>query len=132
MEIDPTGSGLTSRLVMMALDGAMARHSAIALNLANASTEGYRPMATRFDEVLEQLRGRVTRAGQEVAVRQTAEQLHRQATEVPLTVSTTQAAVQLDEEMAKLARNSLQYQSVLTAHNKSMSILRQAIKEGRS
>lgn len=132
MEIDPAGSGLTSRLVMMALDGAMARHSAIALNLANASTEGYRPMATRFDEVLEQLRGRVTRAGQEVAVRQTAEQLHRQATEVPLTVSTTQAAVQLDEEMAKLARNSLQYQSVLTAHNKSMSILRQAIKEGRS
>jgi flagellar basal-body rod protein FlgB len=131
MDIDTTGSGLTSRLVMMALDGAMARHSAIALNLANATAEGYQPMATRFDEVLEQLRGRVTR-GEETAVRRTAEQLHKQVVEAPLMASTTQAAVQLDEEMGKLARNSLQYQAVLTAHNKSMSILRQAIKEGRS
>jgi hypothetical protein len=57
--IDPVGNGVTSQLVSMALDGALARHAAIATNIANVGTPGYQPVMARFDELVEQLRGRV-------------------------------------------------------------------------
>ena len=124
MELDATGSGLTSRLIMLALDGAMARHTAVAMNVANAGVEGYQPMAARFDQLVEQLRGQTVTDSSLASVRSASAR-------EPLVPDPNATQVQLDTEMAKLAQNQVQYQALLTAKSKLGSIVRMAITEGR-
>lgn len=131
IELDTVSSSLTSRLVALALDGAMARHAAIAMNIANTNVEGYRPVAARFDELVEQIRGRVIDRGAEAAAHNAITSVHDAMNNQPLVVDASTSVVQLDVEMAKLAQNTVQYQALLTAKSKATSILRAAINEGR-
>jgi flagellar basal-body rod protein FlgB len=124
MQLDAIGNSLTSRLVMLALDGAMARHTAIAMNVANAGVEGYQPVMARFDQMVEQLRGQTVTESTFSSVKSaTANQ--------PLVPDSQATQVQIDTEMAKLAQNQLQYQALLTAKSKLSSVVRMAISEGR-
>jgi flagellar basal-body rod protein FlgB len=125
MQLDPTSSGLTSRLLTLALDGAIARHTAIAMNVANAGVEGYQPVVARFDEMLDQLRG-----GQSVT-ESTLASVGSAMSNQPLVPDQQATQVQLDTEMAKLAQNTVQYQALLAANGKLTSMVRMAINEGR-
>lgn len=124
MQLDAIGNSLTSRLVMLALDGAMARHTAIAMNVANAGVEGYQPVIARFDQMVDQLRGQtVTESTFSSVSSATANQ--------PLVPDPQSTQVQVDTEMAKLAQNTVQYQALLTAKSKLSSMVRMAVTEGR-
>ncbi len=131
MILDATSSGITSNLVMLALDGASARHAAIATNIANSSNEEFRPVVSRFDALIGHIRATANAHGSEAMLEREISAARTALQSQPLEESPTAVKVALDVEMAKLARNTLQYQALLAAQGKNMSILRMAIKEGR-
>lgn len=124
MQLDAIGNSLTSRLVMLALDGAMARHTAIAMNVANAGVEGYQPVMARFDQMVDQLRG-------QTVTESTFSSVNSATANQPLVPDPQSTQVQVDTEMAKLAQNTVQYQALLTAKSKLSSMVRMAVTEGR-
>lgn len=131
IELDAVSSGLTSRLVSLALDGAMARHAAIAMNIANANVEGYRPVTASFDEMVEQLRGRAAGTTADAVTRDAVSTVQSAMSNQPLVADKNSTQVQIDVEMAKLAQNTVHYQALLSAKSKATSIIRAAINEGR-
>lgn len=116
--IDPA----TLQLVNRALDAGALRHQAIAQNIANANVAGARAMRVQFEELLGTVQTEVA-AGRSF-----------KAEDVPTPLMTTQGVdhpIALDEEMAALSSNSLQYQALLKAVGKQLSILGVAMQEGR-
>ena len=130
-QIDPVLGGATSQLVSVALDAAMARHAAIAANIANADTPNYRPLMARFDQLVQELQGRVTDRTQDGAVMRDAQSMQDSLQGAPLIADPTAPQVELDMQMAELAKNTLQYQALLTAQGKLMSLTETAISEGK-
>jgi flagellar basal-body rod protein FlgB len=130
-QIDPVLGGATSQLVSVALDAAMARHAAIAANIANVDTPNYRPLVARFDQLVAELQGRVTDRTQDGAVMRDAERMQDSLRSSPLIADPTAPQVELDMQMADLAKNTLQYQALLTAQGKLMSLAEMAISEGK-
>ena len=129
--VDPIGSGVTSQLVSVALDAALVRHAAIATNIANAETPGYQPMAARFDQLVQQLQGRVTDRSLDAATERTVRSLTESLQSQPLVPDTQAAHVELDMQMAYLSKNTLQYQALLTAQGKLMAMEQLVIGEGK-
>lgn len=116
--IDPA----TLQLVSKALDACALRHQAIAQNMANASLPGAQAARVQFEELLGPLRASLD-AGHGIS-----------ASEVPaarLVLQPGERAISLDEEMAALSSNSMQYQALLRAMNRHLGILSVAIQEGR-
>jgi flagellar basal-body rod protein FlgB len=130
-QIDPVLGGATSQLVSVALDAAMARHAAIAANIANADTPNYRPLMARFDQLVAELQGRVTDRTQDAAVMRDARTMQESLQSSPLIADPSAPQVELDMQMADLAKNTLQYQALLTAQGKLMSLAETAISEGK-
>jgi flagellar basal-body rod protein FlgB len=130
-QIDPIPGGATAQLVSVALDAAMARHAAIAANIANADTPNYRPLAARFDQLVEELQGRVTDRTQDAALMRDAQRMQESLQSQPLVADPSARQVELDMQMADLAKNTLQYQALLTAQGKLMSLSELAISEGK-
>jgi flagellar basal-body rod protein FlgB len=115
--IDPT----TLQLVSRALDAGALRHQAIAQNIANANVAGAHATRVQFEELLGTLPADVA-AGrtfkiEDVPAAQVSKDLER--------------PIALDEEMAAMSSNSLQYQALLRAVSKQMGILSVAMQEGR-
>jgi flagellar basal-body rod protein FlgB len=130
-QIDPVLGGATSQLVSVALDAALARHAAIAANIANADTPNYHPLMARFDQLVEELQGRVTDRTQDGAVMRNAQSMQESLQSAPLVADPSAPRVELDMQMAALAKNTLQYQALLTAQGKLMSLAELAIGEGK-
>jgi len=89
------------------LDVCALRHEAYSANIANASVPGYERL-----EVM-------TSSPVNVGAMPSAQLLH------------THDAVKLDQEMAKLSKNAVRYETLLTAYQQTTSILNLAIKEGK-
>lgn len=100
----------TLELLARAIDVTALRQGVYASNIANAGVADYR----RMEVTLEQ-GAAPAQAGFDVAP----------------AIVTTQSAVKLDEEMARMAKNALRYEILLGAFEKSMSTLRLAVREGR-
>jgi flagellar basal-body rod protein FlgB len=130
-QIDPILGGATSQLVSVALDAAMARHAAIAANIANADTPNYHPLMARFDQLVTELQGRVTDRAHDEAISRDAGRMQESLASSPLIVDPSASKVELDMQMADLAKNTLQYQALLTAQGKLMSLAELAIGEGK-
>jgi flagellar basal-body rod protein FlgB len=130
-QIDPVLGGATSQLVSVALDAAMARHAAIAANIANADTPSYRPLMARFDQLVAELQGRVTDRTQDAAVMRDAQTMQESLQSSPLIADPSAPQVELDMQIADLAKNTLQYQALLTAQGKLMGLAETAISEGK-
>ena len=116
--IDPA----TLQLVSRALDAGALRHQAIAQNIANANVAGAKATRVQFEELLGQVPGDVA-AGRSF-----------RAEDVPAPRAQQDAsghAISLDEEMAAMSSNSLQYQALLKAMSRELSILSIAAQEGR-
>jgi flagellar basal-body rod protein FlgB len=112
----------TLQLVTRALDACALRHQAIAQNIANASVPDAKAARVQFEELLGPLR-----ADLDVGHSFSAE-------EVPtaqLVLQPGAQAISLDEEMAALSANSMQYQALLRAMNRHLGILSVALQEGR-
>lgn len=115
----------TGDLVLRALDAASLRHAAHAANIANASTEGYRPLRVAFDEQL---------AGARMALLDRNDVIARRSLETLRPTAEIESAsrrIRLDEEIAAMMQNALRYQALLRAMTKNGAFLQAAIHEGR-
>ena len=119
---------LTTAALSLALDAATLRQQAIAANIANAGTEHYRPMRVAFEDSLEQARQAVRDNG-------SVDRLSLASARVELqTASDVQgdlSNVQLDVQMADMARNAVQYQALVQGLSRHLAILSMAAADGR-
>ncbi|MFO1197499.1 MAG: flagellar basal body rod protein FlgB [Burkholderiaceae bacterium] len=120
---------VTMALLLKALDAASLRHQAIASNLANANSPGYRALRVNFEQQLGFARGALARADGSLAAADVAGVSPRLEQAPPPRAGS--AAVMVDMEMVRLAQNTVQYQALLKGLSTRMSILATAISEGR-
>jgi flagellar basal-body rod protein FlgB len=113
----------TVQLLTRALDASALRQSVYAANVANAGVEGYRRLEVDFDLQIERAAAAMAnaRAGTIDAAF---------ASNGP-TVVPTNTTVKLDEEMAAMAKNALEYQTLVGAYERMVGLMRLAIREGR-
>lgn len=111
---------LTSVMVESALDGLSLRHMAIASNIANAHSEGYRPMQVEFESQLEAMRGS--------GMVDVGKSFSPQVTYGVAGLGGTNA---VDINMVLLNQNTLKYQSLVKGMNHYLGMMSSVLKEGR-
>lgn len=118
----------TISMLNLALNATTMRHQAIAHNIANADTPGYRPIGVSFEAQLAQARDAIAsnpnRSFASLGDFQPAFEL------LPPN-ALGDKAVSLDMEIAKLSENTLHHEALLKALNKHFSIIGSAINEGK-
>ena len=117
----------TVALVSLALDSAVLRQQAIAHNIANANTPGFRRQSVRFEEQFASLR---TQLEQGRAVSRQDFAAVRPVMDIePLAQGP--GSVSLDSDVAQLSENTLQHQVLLKALNRQIALVSAAIAEGK-
>jgi flagellar basal-body rod protein FlgB len=121
---DPASAALSK-----SLEGTSARQQAIAKNLANVETPGYLRQDVSF---LDSLQSALDTSGSD------HERAQRIAAVEPFTMTDPSRppkadgnSVDIDFEMAELAKNNLRFESSATALSLKIRMLRTAINEGR-
>lgn len=114
---------VTTRSLSLALDAAALRQQLHAANVAQASTPGYRPLRLDFEALVEDARRSLQAGGAIQVSTLDGISLAPQVTE--------QAGVQLDLELAGMARNATQFQVLATALNRHFAVLGNAVADGR-
>jgi len=117
---------ITLALVKVALDAASMRHTTIANNIANAGTEGYRPMRVNFEEQLG-----VLSTGSTARITESTLAGAQPFVEPAPVPEKSGAAVMIDMEMVKLAQNTLLYQAILGGLGRKMAVLSTVINGGK-
>ena len=120
----------TAAVLTKVLDGTAARQRVLAQNIANIDTPGYTRRNLEFDEELQAAIAQPTA--------DPVEQINRIArvnlTETDDTLSPRQADgnnVDIEHEMVDVAKNSLQYETAAQLLTMQMTLLKNAIHEGR-
>ena len=121
--------GSTYHLVEQALGITKRRHSVIAENIANVSTQGYRTKELNFDRTLRKAMGQahsieVHRTHPCHFPRQGGQSGRDVISEAPY------SGVDIDKEMSKLAENNLRYQSGVETLLRRFALLKHTISEG--
>ena len=119
---------VTTATLSLALDAASRRQQAIAANIANAGTEGYTPVRLAFEAHLAEARQTLKDKG---SVDPFALAGVRMELEPVLDASGQPAKVQLDVEVAEMARNAVQYQALTQGLSRHLSILAAAAADGK-
>lgn len=119
---------ITTAALGLALDAASQRQRVIAGNIANAGTVGYTPLRLGFVEQMEDAR-RLTASGQTLDSYSLAAFQTRLSP--VLDANGQPAKVQLDEEVAAMSQNSVQYQALVKGLNRHLSILGTAASDGK-
>ena len=119
---------LTTATVSLALDAASRRQQAIASNLANANVEGYVPRRLSFEAQLADARSSLARTGsvEPRDLEQVRPQLQPALDEQGLP-----QRVQVDAEMAEMARNAVHYQALAQGLSRHFALLAAAVSDGR-
>lgn len=100
-----------------ALDLVELRHSVYAGNIANAATDGYQRMEVLANNTVSPIATELDADGLEMPVGEV--------------VPSANATVRLDQEMAQMAQNAIRFQQLIGAFERTTSLLRMAIHEGR-
>ena len=119
---------ITVDMVKMALDAASLRHLTIANNIANVNTQGYAPASVNFEQQMDVVRAALNQGD---SVQPSMLSGIRPVIERGEPVADTDRTALLDTEMAKLAQNTVQYEALLKALGKHMSLMSAAIAEGK-
>jgi flagellar basal-body rod protein FlgB len=119
---------VTTSLLRLALDAASMNHQAIANNIANINSPGYRPAQVNFESQLQAVRdaantGRPVESSMLAGIRPYIER----ADVAPAGDRTAT----LDMEAAKLAENTVHYEALLKVMGMRLSTLGAAINEGK-
>lgn len=121
-----------------ALDGSWLRNQLITNNLANSNTPGFKRQDVDFQKVLQDFLGqgelRMVRTNtKHMPLNQGAEEgiTFSVDTEYGTSVRRDENNVNMDVEMAELAKNQLYYSTVVDSVNSDIRRLRTAIREGR-
>lgn len=128
-----TGSGF--QVMEKALDGSALRQKAIAANIANIDTPGYKSLEVSFAE---QLRKAIKNPGEAIQLRATDSrhiQITPSSTKVPVKVTTEDTQlrndgnnVDIDREIAKLTSNEVYYDAISRCLNDEFGLLRSVIQ----
>ena len=111
---------LTISLLARALDVSALRQSVYAANVANAGVEGYQRMDVHFDDSLQRAALEIDQSASLTPVRS-----------ADASVISTGTTVRLDEEMGLMAKNALQYQTLIGTYEGMVGLMRVAVREGR-
>ncbi|MDH7602691.1 MAG: flagellar basal body rod protein FlgB [Armatimonadota bacterium] len=118
----------TSSILAKALDAAAARHRAIANNIANVETPGYKRIFVSFEEELK-------RALEEGSTRRTLEKLAELSPVQHIDWYSPSRPdgnnVCVDAEIADLVRNTMKQKAVSVLLEAKIAMLRAAITEGK-
>lgn len=120
---------ITSAALTLALDAASLRQQAYAANIANATTEGFVPLRVSFEAQLEDARAVLSAQG-----RLDASALEGVQPAVHMAEPDARGLlpkVQLDLEVAGMAQNAAQYQTLLKALSKHYALLAAAVSDGK-
>ncbi len=118
----------TVALLSLALDATSLRHQAIAHNIANANTPGYKPVGVSFEERMTEVRSALEQ-GKSPSLASLGD--YRPRLEFESGNGFGDDKVALDTEVAKLSENTLHHQALLKALNRHFSIISAAINEGK-
>ncbi|WP_162299601.1 flagellar basal body rod protein FlgB [Pseudomethylobacillus aquaticus] len=119
--------GLTAMAVELALDGLSVRQSAIASNIANVNSAGYRPVKVSFeDQITDLIAHAQGKASSQVTI---AGFQPRITHESP--IQSLGGQNRLDINTVLLNQNVLQYQSLIKGINQYMSTIALATSDGR-
>jgi flagellar basal-body rod protein FlgB len=110
------------------MDAASLRQQAIAANIANHATEGYLPQKLDFQAQMQQARRVIDGNGRLDASTLSGVQLRL---EPMLDARGVPAKVHLDEQIADMAQNAVQYQVLARALNRHFAILASAASDGK-
>jgi flagellar basal-body rod protein FlgB len=119
---------ITTQALSMALDASTLRQQVLAANIANVNTIDYIPQRLTFgDQMEEALRG--------VQTRGTTDSSSLSAVQMQLVpaldLNGQIAPVQLDAEMAEVARNAVHYQALVKGLSRHFAILSSAVSDGK-
>lgn len=121
----------TIRLVEDRLTLNTRRQEIVASNIANIDTPGYVARDVSFEEILKKsMEPRLQLASthsQHMKNPDPGETLEKEANRVSIEMT---GPVNLEEEMAKLSRNNIEYQFLVTMLNKKFALLKLALTEG--
>lgn len=118
---------VTTAALSTALSTSARTHAAVAANIANAQTEGYAPLHVAFDARLEEARAALREggwldAGAIAGLRGDVQTVG---------AGGAPGKVQLDMQMAELARNSAHFQVLAQAVSRHLGMLALAAGDGR-
>lgn len=119
---------MTTAALSAALDAASRQHAMTATNIANAGTDGYVPARLPFTEQLAAAQAVLRDKGRLDAGALDALRGMRDATPEPLGGG---GRVQLDMEMAEIARNAVHFQALAQGLARHLSLLAMAAADGR-
>ncbi len=112
-------------LLSLALDASQMRQQAIAQNIANVNTPGYRRVGVSFEQRVAQLTADMDgRAAPSLA------DLSRYRPRIEA-ADGAGSAVQLDQELVDMSDTVLHHQALLKALNKQLELIGLAINEGK-
>lgn len=118
---------VTSAVLVSALRGYEARNTAIANNLANAETPGYKRLDVSFEDALADAAG-LAHSGRTGSAASAVEDILPQSTVDSATAMRTDGSnVDPDTEMAALAQNQLAHQTVTSLLDKHLTLIRTAV-----
>ena len=130
------GDSVTSAMLQKALDGVWQRQRAIANNIANHETPGYKAIKVDFEASLEQeIRKLENSIPAKEKMAEAMEALKKSDINVYSDYSTSNRAdgnnVDTDLENIEMARNQIQYQYLTRSMTDMFARLRYAISEGK-
>ena len=117
--------GITTKIVGFALDGLSLRHEAIASNIANNGTLGYRPTQVDFE-------GQLARLAEHLSVSDiTPSSDISFEPQISLGAPIGSDITLLERNLVMLNQNTLQYQALIKGLATYTSTIAEAIKEGK-
>ena len=119
---------MTTATLSKALEAASLRQQAIAANVANVNTEGYGPLKLSFEAQLEEASASLRERGS--VAPDDLRALHL-ALEPDLAPDGAPRAIELDAEVAAMARNAVQYQALAQGLSRHFALLAAAAADGR-
>ncbi len=119
--------GVSTRLALMALDAYSLRHQVIAHNIANADSESFHPLRVNFEQQLTALQSAFASGAPDADLVALADSVSPFVEEAPASKFGGDGALRLDDQMAQLAQNTLQYEALLSALGKQGALLRIAV-----
>lgn len=117
--------GVTSKVVEFALDGLAMRHQAIALNIANANSVGYRPVQVNFESMISDM------LDTQNDFSTSAEVDFKPQVAYGNTMTASMNSNSLEMNTVMLNQNVVQYEALIKGLDKYMSAISIAVNEGR-
>ncbi len=115
-----------SKLLEHALDASLLKNEVISNNIANVDTPGFKKKVVRFEELLRNamdINGNATTSAQDIVAQVDTDMAN-------LSYRTDGNNVDIDTEMAEMAKNTIRYNLLITRMNGQFNQIKTVLKGG--